>query len=78
MYQDFLILRTLLVLTKSFGLKYLTFQKVFINYRAARQIARFMFQTLLRRTALAVQIRSSAVWARDKALFCGVISVSAI
>jgi hypothetical protein len=39
--------------------------KVYINYRGARQIVWFMFQTLLRRSALAAV--SSAVWVRDKA-----------
>jgi hypothetical protein len=39
--------------------------KIYINYRGARQIAWLMFQTLLRRSALAA-VFSSAVWVRDK------------
>ena len=31
--------------------------KVYINYRAARQMAWFMFQTLLRRSALAGRVQ---------------------
>jgi hypothetical protein len=41
--------------------------KIYINYRSARQIAWLMFQTLLRRSALAA-VFSSAVWIRDKAV----------
>jgi hypothetical protein len=39
--------------------------KIYINYRGARQIAWLMFQTLLRRSALAA-VFSSVVWVRDK------------
>jgi hypothetical protein len=39
--------------------------KIYINYRGARQIAWLIFQTLLRRSALAA-VLSSAVWVRDK------------
>jgi hypothetical protein len=39
--------------------------KIYINYRGARLIAWFIYQTLLCRSALAA-VFSSAVWVRDK------------
>jgi hypothetical protein len=40
------------------------YYKIYINYRGACLIAWLMFQTLLRRSALAA-VFSSAVWVRD-------------
>src|SRR5271154_1632855 len=51
-------------------------RKIYINYRGARQIAWLMFQTLLRRPALAA-VFSSAVWVRDKPCLSNVAKVLA-